>query len=46
MVYSIISELMYCFELGNATATESEAAEEAGRIGVERAGDNTGTGNA
>ncbi|MCB2380551.1 hypothetical protein LGH70_23355 [Hymenobacter sp. BT635] len=30
---NIIVELMYCFELGNATASETGAAEDAGRGG-------------
>jgi hypothetical protein len=42
----LIDELMYCFELGNARATETGAAEKMGRVGDERRGDSTGTGDA
>jgi len=44
---NLIFELMYCFELGNATATETGAAEDAGRgRGRKEAGSRAGTGDA
>jgi len=38
--------LMYCFELGNARATETEAAEETDRIRNKRESNNIGAGDA
>ena len=38
--------LMYCFELGNARATETGAAEETDGIRNKRESNNTGTGDA